>query len=503
MAPRYVCIHGHFYQPPRENPWLGKIERQVSAHPYHDWNEKITAECYRPNSVARVLDDSDDGHHTINNYAKISFNVGPTLLSWLEGHAEGVYRAILDADRESRASFDGHGSALAQVYNHMIVPLANRRDKRCQVRWGVRDFERRFGRAPEGIWLPETAVDLETLEVLCEAGIRFTILAPHQARRVRAPGEKSWRGVDADSIDTTLPYLQRLPSGRDIALFFYDGPAAQAVAFEGLLEDGKRFADRLLSLIPNDAPGPRLAHIATDGESYGHHHKFGEMALAFALDHIDSLETVQLANYASFLAAHPPTHEVEVAENTSWSCTHGVERWRGDCGCGAVDRKGWNQAWRKPLREAFDWLRDRLAPAFEQRAAPLLRDPWAARDDYIDVLMDGSDASREQFLGDHASHPLNPEQCNDVWKLLELQRYGMLMYTSCGWFFEDLARVEPLQVLRYAGCAIELARETLDDDLEPGFLNQLARARSNRPGRRTARNLYQRHVTRRLPLDPD
>jgi alpha-amylase/alpha-mannosidase (GH57 family) len=499
MTPRYVCIHGHFYQPPREDPWLGEIERQASAHPYHDWNERILAECYRPNAAARILDDA--GERRVNNYARISFNFGPTLLGWLAERAHDTYRAILDADRDSHRALGGHGSALAQVYNHMIMPLANRRDKRCQVRWGIRDFEHRFGRTPEGMWLPETAVDLETLEILAEAGCRFTILAPHQARRVRSHGEDAWREVPNGSIDTTLPYEQRLPSGRRLAIFFYHGPTAQAVAFEGLLNDGKHLADRLLALLPEEPGGPRLAHIATDGESYGHHHRFGEMALAFATSDLESREGVRLTNYASFLADHPPAHEVEIVENSSWSCTHGVERWRSDCGCGAVRKKGWDQAWRAPLRDAFDWLRDRLAPAYERRAGKLLRDPWEAREAYVDLLLDRSAAARDAFLERHASRPLSEAERDEVGKLLELQRFAMLMYTSCGWFFEELSRVEPLQVLRYAGRAVELARDVLGDHVEREFLDRLRPARSNRRGRATARTLYLRHVTHRLPID--
>jgi alpha-amylase/alpha-mannosidase (GH57 family) len=501
MAQRYLCIHGHFYQPPRENPWSGKIERQASAHPHHDWNERITEECYRPNAAARILDERGENARTISNYAKISFNFGPTLLGWLERHATDVYDSILEADREGREGPDGHGPALAQVYNHMIMPLANRRDRVCQVAWGVRDFEQRFGRGPEGMWLPETAVDLETLDVLAGAGVRFTILAPHQARRVRAAGREVWRDVNEQSLDATVAYEQALPSGRRIALFFYDGPASRGVAFEGLLEDGKRFADRLGRILPGDSGSPRLAHIATDGESYGHHHKFGEMALAFALDHLGSGDDMKLTHYAAFLAAHPPAHEVEIAEDTSWSCSHGVERWRADCGCGSS--VGCDQSWRAPLREAFDWLRDRLAPLYEQRAARLVRDPWDARMDHVDVLLAPEDAGRERFLARHARRPLGAAERDELWKLLELQRHAMLMYTSCGWFFDDLARIETIQVLRYAGRAVDLARECLDHDAEPGLLKRLEPARSHRPGRGTGRDLYDRHVRQRLPADPD
>ncbi len=497
-ARRCACIHGHFYQPPRENPWTGEVERQLSARPHHDWNVRITEECYRPNAAARVVDEQGGLPRTVDNYGRISFDFGPTLLSWLERHAADVYRSVLDADRASRGRFGGHGSAMAQVYNHMIAPLAHPRDLRCQVIWGARDFEHRFGRPPAGMWLPETAVDLATLEALADADVRFTILGPHQARRMRAKHGDRWRDLGREqALDPSLVYEQRLPSGRSIALFFYDGPLARAVAFESLLGDGRDFADRLAGSLPDERDGlPRLAHVATDGESYGHHHRFGEMALAAALDRLESREDVELTHYAAFLAEHPPTHAVEVAENTSWSCPHGVERWRADCGCG-----GARQSWRAPLREAFDWLRDRLAPEFEARASAMLRDPWAAREDYIEVLLDPGDAARRRFLEAHALRETGPAERRELWTLLEQQRHCMLMYTSCGWFFEDLARLEPLQVLRYAGRAIELARELGLDDPEPGFLARIDPARSNDPERGTARDLYARHVSRRAPLD--
>jgi len=329
----YICIHGHFYQPPRENPWLEAVEIQESAHPYHDWNERVDAECYARNAASRILDDEKRIVSIVNNYAKISFNFGPTLLSWMEVNDPPVYRAIQDADVESARNFGGHGSALAQPYNHMIMPLANERDKFTQAFWGVRDFEHRFQRRPEGMWLPEAAVDLPTLALLAKLGIKFTILAPNQAHRVRKLTGKNWKDVSGDQIDPTMAYRQRLPSGEAIDLFFYDGPISRGIAFEGLLDNGEQFAQRLVGAFSEDTrPWPELVHIATDGETYGHHHKRGEMALTYALNYIESNHLADLTNYAQYLEKHASTHEVEIHENSSWSCVHGVERWRSNCG---------------------------------------------------------------------------------------------------------------------------------------------------------------------------
>jgi alpha-amylase/alpha-mannosidase (GH57 family) len=335
---RYVCIHGHFYQPPRENPWLEAIELQDSAYPYHDWNERITAECYGPNAVSRILDSQDRIVRIVNNYARISFNFGPTLLSWMERKAPEVYRAVLDADVESRARYGGHGSALAQGYNHIILPLASLRDKRTQVAWGVADFVHRFGRRPEGMWLPETAVDVESLELLAEHGIEFTVLAPRQARGVRKVGDTAWTDVSGSRVDPSMAYRIPLPSGRSIAAFFYDGPISQGVAFEGLLHRGEQLAHRLLGAFAPARKHAQLAHIATDGETYGHHHRRGEMALAYALHYIETNKLATLTNYGQFLEKFPPTYEATVFDNSSWSCVHGVERWRSDCGCSTKNK---------------------------------------------------------------------------------------------------------------------------------------------------------------------
>jgi alpha-amylase/alpha-mannosidase (GH57 family) len=491
---RYLCIHGHFYQPPRENPWLEAIELQDSAYPYHDWNERITAECYAPNAVARILDSENRIVKLINNYSKISFNFGPTLLSWLEAKAPAVYQAILDADRESQQNFSGHGSALAQVYNHVIMPLATRRDRVTQIRWGIADFERRFKRPPEGMWLAETAVDLETLELLASDGIQFTVLAPHQAARFRKIGENSWTEIDGSAIDPSRAYRQTLPSGKTIALFFYDGPIARAVAFEGLLSHGEEFIGKLLGGFATERNWPQLMHIATDGESYGHHHRFGDMALAYALEQIEAKQLARLTNYGEFLAQHPPTHEVEVVEKSSWSCAHGIDRWWSDCGCNSGGHPHWNQAWRTPLRDALDRLRDEVAPRWENVAGALFKNPWAARDAYIDVILDRSAENLDKFFARHAAQPLTASEQTTALKLLELQRQALLMYTSCGWFFDDLSGIETVQVIQFAARAVQLAEELFGDGFEEPFVERLARAESNLTEHGNGRNIYETMV---------
>ncbi len=491
---RFLCVHGHFYQPPRENPWLEAVETQDGAYPYHDWNERITAECYATNSSSRILDGKGLITAIVSNYARMSFDMGPTLLSWLEKNARETYEAVIEADRQSAQWRSGHGSAIAQTYNHTILPLSNSRDKRTQVAWGMADFRRRFGREPEGMWLPETAVDLETLDVLASAGIKFTVLAPHQARRVRRRGPGHWQDVSGGNIDPSRAYACRLPSGGEIALFFYDGPVSRAVAFEGLLKGGEGFAHRLIEGFSERRNSHQLVHIATDGESYGHHHRFGDMALAYALDYIVKKGLARTTNYGEFLELHPPEDEVEIFEHTSWSCTHGVERWRSDCGCSTGAHPGWSQAWRTPLRESLDWLRDRLAASFEQNAPKYFTDPWAARDGYIDVILDRSENGLGEFLRKHSRARLGPEETVKAVKLLEIERHSMLMYTSCGWFFDDLAGIETVQVIQYAARAIQLSGEFLGNAIEEGFIKRLEAARSNVPAEGNGADIYKRRV---------
>lgn len=475
---RYVCIHGHFYQPPRENPWIDAVEAQDSAAPYHDWNARITAECYWPNAAARLLGHGNRITAIVNNYASISFNFGPTLCSWLARHEPRLLQQIIEADRASRALHHEHGNAMAQAYGHAILPLCDARDKGTQVAWGVRDFIHRFGRSPEGMWLPETAVDLATLEALADQGLAFTILAPHQAKRVRLIGQTTWRGVTTEQLDTTHPYLCRLPSGKTIALFFYHGSLARGVAFEGLLGSGDRFVEQIVKTFQTETTEPQLVHLATDGESYGHHHRFGEMALAFAAHELEQRGLAKLTNYGEFLSLHPPRWEVEIAENTSWSCAHGIERWRADCGCRIGGLALWTQAWRAPLRAALEWAKGEIDKLFEQRGARLFSDPWAARNAYLDVLLDQSPERLDEFCAEQSRKWLSPSQKVEMRKLLEMQRYRLLMFTSCGWFFDEISGIEAGQILLYAARAVELAGE-LGAPLEAKLIEQLRQAPSN------------------------
>ncbi len=491
---RHICIHGHFYQPPRENPWLEAVELQDSAYPDHDWNERITSECYGPNSQSRILDSEGRITAIDNSYSKISFNFGPTLLSWMQKNDPEAYQNILNADRESRKRFSGHGSALAQAYNHMIMPLANTRDERTQIYWGIKDFESRFGRRPEGMWLPETAANTETLELLAEYGIRFTVLAPNQAKRVRKIGDKKWRDVTDSRIDPQKAYRCHLPSGKELTLFFYDGPISQELAFGDLLKDGVGFANRLLGVFPKDAKGVRLVHIATDGETYGHHHRYGDMALAYCLHHIETQGLARITVYGEFLERHPPTDEVEIIDDTSWSCVHGIERWKSDCGCHSGMNPDWHQQWRKPLRDALDWLRDSYAGIFESQMREMCDDPWKARDEYIHVILDRSPSSVLKYFQQNMNKELDPGEKVKALKLLEAQRHAMLMYTSCGWFFDDISGIESTQVVQYAARVIQLTRELTGINLEENFCNILAMAPSNVAEYGNGRMIYETQI---------
>ena len=496
---RFVCIHGHFYQPPRENPWLETVETQDTAAPYHDWNERICAECYAPNGAARIVNNKNQITRIVNNYARMSFNYGPTLLSWLAENAQRTYRMILDGERRSRKSYKGHSSAMAQVYNHIILPLANRRDRITQIRWGIADYQRHYGAPPEGMWLAETAADNESLELMAQHGIKFTVLAPHQCKRIRALKDgASWTDTPGDRVDTTHPYLVRFDSGVSIAVFFYDGPASRAIAFEGLLNSGESLAARLKSGFKDNAQ-PQLVHVATDGESYGHHHKYGEMALAYALRLLEVDKTVKLTNYGSYLEQFPPEYEAEIVENTSWSCTHGVERWRSDCGCNG-GKQGYNQAWRAPLRKALDALRDALVPLTEQEGNKLFKDVWAARDGYIEVVLDRSPQAAERFFQKHQLRALTALERVRGMELMEMQRHTQLMYTSCGWFFDDISGIETVQIIAYAARVLQLATEIFGEaaaPLEPAFLAQMAEARSNVAAAGDGAKIYKEQVSSR------
>ncbi len=488
---KYLCIHGHFYQPPRENAWLEEIELQQSAAPYHDWNARICAECYSPNALARVLNGKKELVQLTNNYAHISFNFGPTLLSWLEEKEPEVYQAILEADRQSQSHFSGHGSAIAQAYNHMILPLANGHDKETQIKWGIYDFEKRFGRKPEALWLAETACNTETLEVLAANGMKFVILAPGQCLRVRKLGEKDWQEVGG-GVDPKRAYQCNLPSGRKIALFFYDGPISQGIAFADTLSSGEKFAARLLSTY-NTGDEAQLMHIATDGETYGHHQKFAEMALAYCLKTVEENPEVQLTVYGEFLEKNPPQYEAQIRENSSWSCFHGIERWRADCGCNSGMHAGWHQKWRAPLRQALDFIRDEMIYTFENVGKEYFKNVWDARNDYIELILDRSLDAQHKFFLRHATEKAWNNRSTAL-MLLEMQRMAMLMYTSCGWFFDEISGLETVQIMQYACRALELNKTICGKDLEPQFIKRLESAPSNLPSLKTGAEAYRRYV---------
>lgn len=488
---KYVCIHGHFYQPPRENPWLEDVELQDAAYPYHDWNAKITEECYRQNAASRILSSERKIINIVSNYSKMSFDFGPTLMIWLERHAPDVYESIIEADKQSRKNFSGHGSAIAQAYNHIIMPLASRQDKITQILWGLADFEQRFGRKSEGMWLPETAVDNETLDILAENNVKFTILSPNQSKRIRRIGDHHWQYVNRDQIDTTRPYLCKLPSGRSINLFFYHGPTAQDVAFGRILKSGELFAGKMLWLLEDNGDRARLAHIATDGETFGHHHRYADMALAYCTHHIETNHLANMTVYGEYLEKFPPEFEAEIYENSSWSCIHGIERWQRNCGCHLGRYPSGKQQWREPLREAMNWLRDQLVPAYETDMAPFAKDPWQARNEYIKVVNDRRPENVDAFLKQISGRNLPEDEKIKALKLLELQRNEMLMFTSCGWFFDDIGGIETVQIMQYASRAIQLAKEMHEKDFESEYESILEKAPTNLKEYANGRKVYE------------
>jgi len=477
----YVTVHGHFYQPPRENPYLNAIERQPSAYPFHDWNERIFHECYRNNAFARIYNDQGEIVGIVNNYEYLSFNIGATLMSWLYNYDQEVYDKIIEADRTSCERLNGHGNAIAQVYNHIILPLANERDKYTQIRWGKTDFYKRFGRNPEGIWLAETAVDYPTLEALIAEDIKFIILAPTQAKKCRPmyeDGSKGeWIEVGGGQIDSTRPYRCYVEGSGYIDIFFYDGPISGDIGFGDVLSSSHNFYSRLQLAIKGDKRSSQLVSVATDGETFGHHKKETERCLAYAFTKEFPQQGWTVTNYAHYLSLEEPTWEVELKPVTAWSCSHGVERWKDDCGCGGGG--GYHQKWRRPLRESLNWLRDELTKVYQEVAPSYFIDPWKARDEYIEVILDRSPDTVEKFLARHSHQLLPPSEQIDALRLLEMQRNSLLMFTSCGWFFEEISRPEGTQILRYASRAIELAGEISGVQLEKEFMERLAEAPSN------------------------
>jgi alpha-amylase/alpha-mannosidase (GH57 family) len=500
----YVVIHGHFYQPPRENPWIEQIEVESSASPYHDWNARITAECYRPNAAARVYDGQSRILDIVNNYQHLSFNFGPTLVSWLQDQAPDTYDKILAADAQSLAAL-GHGNAIAQAYSHAILPLAHPRDRETQVIWGLKDFQHRFQRPAESLWLPETAVNYPTLATLVDHGLKFVILSPYQAKRVRPLAGGDWAPASG-GLDTTRAYRCFLPDSvkdprkrRFIDVFFYNGEVAADLSFGDLLTDSYRLAARVVEGFTPALPRPQLLHVATDGENYGHHKKFGELALAHALTQVLPQKGFQLTNYAAFLELAPPKMEVELSlgpkgEGSSWSCAHGVGRWQENCGCSTGGQPTWNQRWRTPLRESFDFLNDKLAGVFEAEGQKFFQDPWRARNAYVDVILDRSSGVLEDFFARQGLPRLKAHDRVPALKLLEMQRHSLLMYASCGWFFADISGLESLQVIKYAARAMQLGQHFTSEPLEAPFLKILERAVSNIPKEGNGLTIYQRRI---------
>ncbi|MBC7333191.1 MAG: DUF3536 domain-containing protein, partial [Actinobacteria bacterium] len=490
---KYICIHGHFYQPSRENPWLEEVDLEESSHPYHDWNSKVTQECYFANAFSAIIGKDSKIIDVVNNYSKISFDFGPTLLRWLEKNDPSTYKLILEADKVSQELFSGHGSAIAQAYNHIILPLASYQDKMTQVIWGLYDFEYHFKRKSEGMWLPETAVDVETLDILAEQGVKFTILSPAQAKRVRKIGEETWTNVTSLNLDTKIPYLCNLPSGRKITIFFYNQSISSEVSFGKLLENGENFARRLVSTFSEEGR-LELTSIATDGETYGHHHPFGDMALAYCIHYIQSNNLATITNYAEFLEKYPPTHEVEVIENSSWSCPHGIERWRNDCSCNLGTHPEWNQKWRSPLRKAMDWLKDGAEKVCIKNAPYYFKDFLDVRNKYIRLILKRTDENTQEFLAEYSLKELNQNEKIIALKLLELQRYSMLMFTSCAWYFDDISEIQTIYSLLSAARVIQLCKEIEGIDFEPGYLDLLSSAWSNLKEFGNGNEIYKKYV---------
>ena len=508
----FLVIHGHFYQPPRENPWTQTIPLQESAKPFHDWNERITVECYKPNTRSRALDGQEKILYLVNNFAHLNFNIGPTLFSWIEKYYPDTYPRILEADRKSCAANQGHGNAIAQVYNHMILPLATDRDKLTQIIWGTREFQHRFGRAPESIWLAETAINQATVKCVIDQGLKYVILSPTQAQKIRKIGAESWTDVSQNGIDITQPYRIFLKSASEkyLDVFFYDASVSTDISFNHLLRDADTFAHRIYEASAKSSAPNVLIQVATDGEVYGHHEPFGDMCLAAAIISKFPALYMEMTNYGRYLEMYPPTMEVELKpgsendEGTAWSCAHGVGRWDRDCGCHIGHTPGWNQQWRTPLRKGFDVLRDALADIFEQLGGAFLRDPWEARNDYIACLLDPAEHTVNTFLDKHAQRPLSPAEQSLVLRLLEAQKYALFTYTSCAWFFDDISGLEVTQNMRYAARALQLVEgletgnRTLDTgnsqpvtrNLEALMLDEFEQAKSNLLQIGTGKDIY-------------
>ncbi len=484
---RFLLVHGHFYQPPRENPWTGRIDPQPSAAPWDNWNLRIADECYVPMARSRIRDGRNRIVDLYNNYTHTSFNFGPTLLSWLADSQPRLLRDLGDAARL------GDAFAMAQAYGHPILPLADARDRHTQILWGLKEFHHRFGFHPEGMWLPECGISPDTVRALIDHGIKFVILSPHQASKVRPFGEREWRDASMGSVDTRRAYRLFETDGggrthfdRHLDAIFYTPGLNLKVSFDHLLSRPEDLARELEKCFNPDSSEAQLVSIVTDGEIYGHHEKGGEEALSRLFRDIAPKIGLKVVSAGDFVRQNPPAWEVKLwngedNRGSSWSCGHGVGRWYRDCGCKPPTRPGWNQAWRGPLRDALDRIRDRARLVAGRELAPLLRDVDEARDDYISVVLDNGPASRLAFIRRHALRELDLPEIEKLWRLLEALHNALLMYASCGWFFDELSGLEPVQNMRYALRAAELVQPWQDEDLALLLEQELAKAKSNLP----------------------
>ncbi|CAN5461318.1 hypothetical protein BH10BAC5_BH10BAC5_10480 [soil metagenome] len=482
----FFCIHGHFYQPPRENPLTNEIDIEYGAAPFHDWNEKIFSECYLPNSEAGIYNDDNIKIKEVNNYCYLNFNFGPTLISWIRKNHPETYYKIIEADKKSLEYHHGHGNAIAQVYNHIIMPLANDNDKITQIKWGIADFKFHFGRQPEGMWLAETACNQNTIEALISCGIKYIILDQSQADSICDLDNENWFDVSNGQINPKFGYkcFSELDKNRSINIIFYDGALSKAAAFEDITKTGEQFLKRVKESINEHYPAGQLVCLATDGETFGHHKKFSDRTLAYFLTELAAKNNLYICNLGEYLELFPPKMAVKIKagennEGTSWSCRHGVKRWRNNCGDSTGGEEGWTQQWRKPLRDAVNNLRDSLKKEFTEKGAVYFQDAWEARNEYINLILDQSENVKLNFVRKNLKKDISEDEMNIVIKMLEIQKYSLLMFTSCAWFFSEISGIETVQILKYANLAMELHRQITGENLKTEFVNTLSKAKSN------------------------
>ncbi len=497
MSNIYFCLHGHFYQPPRENPWTNEIDQEVSAAPFPNWNEKIYQECYKPNTEAAIFNEKGEVTRLVNNFEYINFDFGPTLFEWIRLKHPDTFQKILQADRISCDRFRGKGNSIAQVFNHIIMPLANDRDKVTQVKWGKKYFEYFFKRETDGMWLSETAVNYKTIDVLINEGINYIILDPSQAYKCRKIGDSDWIDVSDGNINTKMAYrcYSKSSAEKFINIFFYDSFISKNISFGDLAYSSEKLFDAIKSSSYRDSDIIQLISASVDGETFGHHKKFTERAIAYLLTELLPKNNINVINYSKFLELYPPHWEVELKsgindEGTSWSCAHGVERWKSDCGCVTGGMPGWNQRWRTPLREALNSLRDKLSIIFEYEGRKYLKNVWDSRNDYIYIIIENSKENVEKFFSEHSIRPLNEDELNICLMLLEMEKYSLYMFTSCAWFFADVGGIETKKILEYSKRAIELGESITGIDLKSEFLEKLESAKSNVEEIKNAKEIF-------------